>query len=492
MKNKIIKSALLIGAFWILSSTAFAAEITIYSNETATENAETLILDNDNTGGDVTLQFGQSLNEQLYWNNGGSTFQFTDDLHVGGVATVDGSTLTLDNDNTGGNVDLIFGQSAAQYLRHDGTLFHFSDDVRMATTAAVQFRDAALAINSSTDGQLDIDADTEVEITTTTVDLNGNLDVSGTINGTTLSTTALDFQGNATIGTADDTLAIETSDWDVSTAGAITGVAFDANGTGNSLSNVDVADLANGTDGQLITWGADAAPTTVATGNAGEVLTSNGAGAAPTFQAGGSGDITDVGDSSTGAAFTADGTGNTLYFEGSSADVNEVILTSENATADQTITLPNKTGTVVLGSYGELYEDGGSTAITVTTAGTYYQWASTTVGDTSGAGYVVGSAASDNLTIGASGGGVYLVNYFVSFIGINNRTAYAAVAKNGTVLPETRFKRTLTSSTDVGVAGGTGIVSLASGDTIDLRFTSSTNGDTVTPVNVGLVITRIQ
>jgi hypothetical protein len=34
--------------------------------------------------------------------------------------------------------------------------------------------------NSSVDGQLDIVADTEIQIAATTVDLNGNLDVSGT------------------------------------------------------------------------------------------------------------------------------------------------------------------------------------------------------------------------------------------------------------------------------------------------------------------------
>ena len=91
------------------------------------------------------------------------------------------NTFTLDSDDTTGNVDLIFGTAVAQYLRHDGTLFHFSDDVRMATTKAIEFRDDALKIHSTADGQLDIDADTEVEITATTVDLNGNLDVSGTI-----------------------------------------------------------------------------------------------------------------------------------------------------------------------------------------------------------------------------------------------------------------------------------------------------------------------
>ena len=60
---------------------------------------------------------------------------------------------------------------------------------------------------------------------------------------------------------------------------------MDCNGSGNSCTNIDVADLSTGTDGQLITWDASGNPATVATGNSGQVLTSNGAGTAPTFQA---------------------------------------------------------------------------------------------------------------------------------------------------------------------------------------------------------------
>ena len=92
--------------------------------------------------------------------------------------------------------------------------------------------------------------------------------VSGVSTGTTRTLTVPD---------ASDTIVGK------ATTDTFTNKTFDANGTGNSLSNVDVADLANGTDGQLITWGADAAPTTVATGTSGQVLTSAGAGAPPTF-----------------------------------------------------------------------------------------------------------------------------------------------------------------------------------------------------------------
>jgi hypothetical protein len=67
-----------------------------------------------------------------------------------------------------------------------------------------------------------------------------------------------------------------------------TNKTIDANGTGNSITNIDVADLAVGTDGELITWDSSGNPAVVAVGTAGQVLTSGGVGVAPTFAAGGS------------------------------------------------------------------------------------------------------------------------------------------------------------------------------------------------------------
>ena len=56
-----------------------------------------------------------------------------------------------------------------------------------------------------------------------------------------------------------------------------------------SCTGLPVGGLANGTDGELITWGTDAVATTIAAGTSTQVLTSNGAGAAPTFQDAGGG-----------------------------------------------------------------------------------------------------------------------------------------------------------------------------------------------------------
>jgi hypothetical protein len=48
-------------------------------------------------------------------------------------------------------------------------------NIELSTTDKVQFRDAAIYLNSSVDGQLDIVADTEIQIAATTIDVNGTL-----------------------------------------------------------------------------------------------------------------------------------------------------------------------------------------------------------------------------------------------------------------------------------------------------------------------------
>ena len=55
------------------------------------------------------------------------------------------------------------------------------------------------------------------------------------------------------------------------------------NDDNNVITNLAVSALKDGTDGQLITWGADAAATTVAAGTSGHYLKSQGAGSVPVF-----------------------------------------------------------------------------------------------------------------------------------------------------------------------------------------------------------------
>ena len=61
----------------------------------------------------------------------------------------------------------------------DGTAYidGLGRDVLVATDKKIQFRDAAIFLNSSTDGQLDIDADTTIQITAPTVDIDASTKV---------------------------------------------------------------------------------------------------------------------------------------------------------------------------------------------------------------------------------------------------------------------------------------------------------------------------
>ena len=111
----------------------------------------------------------------------------------GPISKLYSNTLTF---GTNANTDIAVTFNATT---NDGVLtwmededyFKFSDDILVDSAEKVLFRDSAIYIHSSTDGQLDLVADTEIQIAATTVDLNGNLDVSGTLkvgSGATIST----------------------------------------------------------------------------------------------------------------------------------------------------------------------------------------------------------------------------------------------------------------------------------------------------------------
>jgi hypothetical protein len=97
-------------------------------------------------------------------------------------------------------------------------------DIVASTTDKVQFRDAAIYINSSVDGQLDIVADTEIQIAATTVDLNGNLDVSGTalVTGVLTTTAATVSNGGGQFNGAIN-VGVDDTGYDVKFFGATAG-----------------------------------------------------------------------------------------------------------------------------------------------------------------------------------------------------------------------------------------------------------------------------
>jgi len=108
----------------------------------------------------------------------------------GPITKLLGTSITIGDATAATDITVTFdGETSDGVLKwmEDEDYFEFSDDLLVANTEKLQFRDTALYINSSTDGQLDIVADTEVQIATTTLDINADADVSGTLTYGSLS-----------------------------------------------------------------------------------------------------------------------------------------------------------------------------------------------------------------------------------------------------------------------------------------------------------------
>jgi len=135
----------------------------------------------------------------------------TDDVAIGGLATI-GETLAV----TG-----VLTTTAATVFNGG---FASNADSTMGTNKKLIFRDSAIHISSTADGDLSIAADDEIDITSTLIDVNGNLDVSGTalVTGVLTTTAATVFNGGfasnaaSTITVADnsDNLTLTSTDAD--------------------------------------------------------------------------------------------------------------------------------------------------------------------------------------------------------------------------------------------------------------------------------------
>ena len=99
-------------------------------------------------------------------------------LRIDGEATIDmnaSTAVTISNDLKLDSDSAVLGFGAD----NDVTLTHVADSALLLNDAIkMTFRDSALSVSSSTDGQLDVDADTEVEITAPTIDLTASTAVT--------------------------------------------------------------------------------------------------------------------------------------------------------------------------------------------------------------------------------------------------------------------------------------------------------------------------
>ena len=193
----------------------------------------------------------------------------------GPITKLLGNTLTFGAGTAGTDVTITFdGETNDGELKwmEDEDYFEFSDDILIASTEKLQFRDTAIYINSSTDGQLDLVADTEIQIAATTIDINGAVDISGNLSvGGNLDVTgtfdlsdsnftnAGNIQLDSISGDADTNTSITFSGSDVITVATGGTTSFTVDASQNILMNaaqkVQFRDTAltinSSTDGQL-------------------------------------------------------------------------------------------------------------------------------------------------------------------------------------------------------------------------------------------------
>jgi hypothetical protein len=245
---------------------------------------------------------------EVFTSNNGHTHDGVTNGDGGAISKLFSNAITF---GTNVNSDVVVTFDATS---NDGVLswmededyFQFSDDILLSTDEKILFRDSAIYINSSADGQLDLVADTEIQIAATTIDINGNTEISGSltlgsstavssvldednlasdsatalatqqsikayVDAVTASVNAqdLDFQGDSggalnidldtetltiaggtgidTVGSGNTlTISIDGTVVTGSSTDTFTNKTIDANGTGNSITNLEVADFASG------------------------------------------------------------------------------------------------------------------------------------------------------------------------------------------------------------------------------------------------------
>ena len=134
---------------------------------------------------------------------------------ITGSGTVQGTTITATTAFVPDASDgAALGTSSLEFsdlFLADGAVINFGDDqdvslthvadtgLLLSSTDQLQFGDSGTYIHQSADGVLDLVSDTEIEINATTIDINGNVDISGTLT----VAGALDF-GDAALSNVGD------------------------------------------------------------------------------------------------------------------------------------------------------------------------------------------------------------------------------------------------------------------------------------------------
>ena len=254
--------------------------------------------------------------------------------------------------STTNTVDL--GSSSVQFkdLYIDGLAYidGLGETIRVNSTSKIEFRDAGLFINSSADGQLDIDADTTLELTAPTMNATGAFNITGdldvdniNIDGNTIIST--DTNGNIAL-TPNGTGEVDISKVDID-SGAIDGTIIGANSaaaiTGTTITGTSLVGPLTGN----VTGDLTGAVTGNLTGNVTGDVTSSGT---STFS-----DIDVNGGAVDGITLGTNSAVTEAQIDNININGNTIISSDTNGNINVT---PNGTGSVILDGLSYPQADG--------------------------------------------------------------------------------------------------------------------------------------
>ena len=212
--------------------------------ENGTSGSQNIII-SQGSGANITIPAGDT--KAVYLDGAGSGAAVVDafaSLNVVDLKVQDDLTVT-DDLIVNGDIDLegaidVNGTANLDVVDIDGTV-NIAAATTIATDNKIQFRDTAIYINSSADGQLDLVADTEIQIAATTIDIDGAINASGEI-----IAASLDISGDVDVdGTLEtDALSIAST--------TITATAAELNYTDGVTSNIQTQLDTKATTGKAI------------------------------------------------------------------------------------------------------------------------------------------------------------------------------------------------------------------------------------------------
>jgi cytoskeletal protein CcmA (bactofilin family) len=186
--------------------------------ENGTSGSQNIII-SQGSGANITIPPGDV--KAVYLDGAGSGAAVVDafaSLNVVDLKVQDDLTVT-DDVIIGGDIDLegsidVNGTANLDVVDIDGAV-NIAAATTIATDNKIQFRDAAIHISSSADGQLDLVADTEIQIAATTIDINGAINASGEI-----IAASLDISGNVDVDGTLETDALSIASTTVTSSAA--------------------------------------------------------------------------------------------------------------------------------------------------------------------------------------------------------------------------------------------------------------------------------